>query len=360
MTTAPSDPVAPVLPRYVGIEVNRRCNLSCPHCFTDSGPEAHPGPPAAQLDGLLARLAALGVRYVGFSGGEPLLRTDLEGIMRRGQAAGIGGYGLVTNGWPVTPARVRSLAEAGLRVVQVSLDGADAADHDAVRSCGPEGFYRALRAMRLFRDAGLRVDAAALLNARNLERLPELALLCEALGLTTLRWCSFVPTGRARDPAIAAAIEPSPARLDAFLALMRTMNSRPDAPLRLTIDHGIGPWDDAGAFACTSGAAVVYISSEGALYPCPGLIFDDFIVGNVYGDRPLEALFADPAMHRVRTRDRRAGHGPCATCDHPRCTGGCRGLSHALSGDVDASPPYCNVRRRSRAQDRGGRDQTSP
>ncbi|MFH1532815.1 MAG: radical SAM protein [Pseudomonadota bacterium] len=347
MTTSPSsEPTGRGAAPYVGIEVNRRCNLRCPHCFTDSGPDAHPGPSADQLGGLLARLASLGVRHVGFSGGEPLLRTDLEGIMRRGLDAGISGYGLVTNGWPATPARARSLKDAGLRVVQVSLDGVDAADHDAVRSCGAEGFYRALRAMRIFRDLGLRVDAAALLNARNLERLPQMALLCEALGLTTLRWCSFVPTGRARDPEVQRAIVPAPARIDAFLELMRTMNSRPDAPLRLTIDHGIGPWDAAGAFSCTSGAAVVYISCEGTLYPCPGLIFDEFIVGNVYGPRSLEALFADPAMHRVRTLDRKAGRGACAACDHPRCTGGCRGLSYARSGDISCSPPYCNVRRR--------------
>lgn len=342
----PPEPATRDAPIYVGIEVNRRCNLRCPHCFTDSGPEAHPGPTVEQLDDLLTRLAALGIQHIGFSGGEPLLRTDLEGIMRRGLDAGIGGYGLVTNGWAATPARVRSLKDAGVRVVQVSLDGVDAADHDAVRSCGAEGFYRALRAMRLFRDVGLRVDAAALLNARNLERLPEMALLCEALGVTNLRWCSFVPTGRARDPSVQQAIEPSPERVDAFLALMRTMNSRPDAPLRLTIDHGVGPWDRDGAFRCTSGKAVVYISCEGALYPCPGLIFDDFVVGNVYGARPLDELFADPAMHRVRTMDRREGGGPCAACDHPHCTGGCHGLSYALSGNIETSPPYCNVRRR--------------
>ena len=347
MTTTPSpEPPGRAAAPYVGIEVNRRCNLRCPHCFTDSGPDAHPGATAEQLDGLLARLATLGVRQVGFSGGEPLLRTDLEGIMRRGLTAGIQGYGLVTNGWPATQARARSLKDAGLRVVQVSLDGVDAADHDAVRACGPEGFYRALRAIRLFRDAGLRVDAAALLNARNLERLPEMALLCEALGVTNLRWCSFVPTGRARDPEVQRALTPAPERLDAFLELMRTLNRRPDAPLRLTLDHGIGPWNDAGAFACTSGQAVVYISCEGDLYPCPGLIFDEFIVGNVYGPRPLEALFADPALSRVRTQDRRGGQGSCATCDNPRCTGGCRGLSYALTGDVTTSPPYCNVRRR--------------
>ncbi|MBM4370682.1 MAG: radical SAM protein [Deltaproteobacteria bacterium] len=338
-------PPEPSPPRYLGVEINRRCNLRCPHCFTASGPEEHPGPPAERVVELLGRFAALGVRHAGFSGGEPLLRTDLEDILAAGLEGGLTGYGLVTNGWAVTPRRARSLREVGVKVVQVSLDGVDAADHDAVRGCGPAGYYRALSAMRCFRDVGIRVDAAVLLNPRNLERLPELALLGEALGLTTLRFCSFVPTGRARDPALAAALAPAPERLDAFFALLRELNRRPTAPLRITIDHGLGPWNDEGSFACSAGQGVAYVSSEGDLYPCPGLIFPAFRVGNVWGDRPLEELLRDPRMHAVRARDRRRDQGPCATCSNAGCSGGCRGLSFALTGDVAESPPYCNVRR---------------
>ena len=71
-----------------------------------------------------------------------------------------------------------------------------------------------------------------------------------------------------------------------FLELMRDYKSKGRRPVGLLIDHGIGPWKASGEFQCTSGKEVAYISAEGDLYPCPGLIFEPFKVGNVF-ETPL-------------------------------------------------------------------------
>ena len=332
-------------PDFFGVEITRRCTLRCPHCYTASGPRGADGPRAQVVIDLLRRLVPLGVRSVAFSGGEPLLRDDLEAIMLAGRQAGVRSYGLVTNGALVEPLRALSLRRAGLAIAQVSLDGVDEADHRAVRGCSPADFYRALRAARLFKAAGVRVDLACLLTPRNLERAPEMVLLAEALGVHTLRYCTFVPSGRARARRIRATYEPAPEAVDRFLAFLRDLATRPDPPLQVVIDHSVGPWDARGRFRCRAGKSVAYVTCEGDLYPCPALLFPPFKVGNVF-QTPLEALFTSPAMKGPRNVERCELAGPCDACANVACSGGCRGMAWAQTGDAMRTPPYCNVQRR--------------
>ena len=335
------------IPAYVGIEITRRCNLRCPHCFTESDGASPAGPAVAQLRGLFVDLVAAGVRTIAFSGGEPLLRRDLEAVMREGRAVGVESFRIVTNGALVTAARARSLREAGLTVAQVSLDGVDATDHAAARDCSPAEFYRAVRAIRLLREAGIVVDVACIINARNAGRAGEMALLCEGLGVRGLRYCSFVPTGRAREDAVRERFAVDPVAVDRFLELLRKLNAQPGKPIALFIDHGIGPWDEGGRFQCTSGHEVAYLSVEGDLYPCPGLVFPEFRVGNVW-EAPVGELLRSPAMASVRRMAKGDLAGACGVCTHAACSGGCRGQAYAETGDVHGSPAYCNVRRRPR------------
>jgi radical SAM protein with 4Fe4S-binding SPASM domain len=330
---------------YFGVEVTKRCNLRCPHCFTNSTGKAHPGRTAEELRRLIDDLVDVGATHIAFSGGEPLLRKDLEEVMRHGRERGIKGFSLVTNGFLASPQRVKSLREAGLGGVQVSVDGVDAQDHCEVRRCSPVAFYRALGAIRLFREAGMVVDVATIISPTNVDRAPEMVLLCEALGVRSLRYCSFVPTGRAVDAGIARRFACSPARLDSFLEFLRMVKREQKVSVGVLIDHGIGPWQESGAFRCDSGEAVCYISSEGDLYPCPGLIYDPFKVGNVF-QTPIAELLASPALSRVRHIGRGELGDPCASCDNDRCSGGCRGAAFAISGSELAAPVYCNVLRR--------------
>jgi AdoMet-dependent heme synthase len=336
------------VPNLFGIEVTRLCNLRCPHCFTSSGAASHPGPELEALRKLTTDLVRVGVRKIAFSGGEPLLRKDLEALMHHGLAEGIQSFGIVTNGYLVNRQRAKSLARAGLSIAQVSVDGVDAIDHCAVRQCQRGDFYRALHAIRMFLEVGVTVDVATILTPRNCERAPEMALFCEAIGVRALRYCSFVPTGRAVSDEVKDRFTVRPQDADGFIRFMQQMASHPSAPIGIFIDHGIGPWHPSGEFRCDCGEGVAYCSSEGYLYPCPGLIFDEFKVGNVF-ETPLETLFNSPAMSRVRQIAKSQLHGMCNSCPHQGCSGGCRGAAYARAGDVLAAPSYCFLRTTERA-----------
>jgi len=330
---------------FFGLEVTRRCNLRCPHCFTASEARAHPGPSREQFRDLFAQLVDVGARHVAFSGGEPLVRRDLEAVMTDGRKLGIQTYSMVSNGVLTSPKRVKHLKAAGLVTVQVSIDGVDMRDHCSIRESSAEAYYRALRAVRLYREAGIKVDVATILVGPNVERDTEMQLFARALGVRKLRYCSFVPTGRAAQDSIQARHGFAPDRLDGFLSRLRAYRAQEHPPVDLVIDHGIGPWREDGHFRCVAGRDVAYITGEGDLYPCPSLMFDPFKVGNVYETR-LEELLRRPALHRVRTIRRSELAEPCRSCANVSCSGGCRGAAFAATGDVCAAPAYCNVQRR--------------
>ncbi len=328
----------------VGIEVTRHCNLRCPHCFTSSGSDVTSDPTSDQLQQLLTQLAAAGIRSVAFSGGEPLIRNDLARLLHHAKNAGIEDLGLVTNGYYVTPALARELRGAGLRTVQVSLDGVDATDHGAVRECQAADYYRAVRALRLFMDVGLSVYAATVICPRNVQRAPEMALFCEALGLNGLRYCTFVPTGRAAAQQVAKRFAVEPEKLDAFLAFVRQMNQQPGARLAVSIDHSMGPWQTGDEFHCESGKRVAYVSCSGHLYPCPALSYEPLSAGNVF-ESPVGQLLASPALAVARCIPKRQIEGRCAACTNRHCSGGCRGIAYALAGNLHGAVSYCNFRR---------------
>jgi len=97
----------------------RRCNLSCAYC-NEYDDVSKPVPTDVMIK-RINRLADLGTGVITLSGGEPLLHPELDEIIaamrRRGVLAG-----MITNGYLLTPDRVRKLNDAGLDELQISID----------------------------------------------------------------------------------------------------------------------------------------------------------------------------------------------------------------------------------------------
>ena len=97
----------------------RRCNLSCAYCneYDDlSKPVA-----TAEMLRRIDLLATLGTGTITISGGEPLLHPDLDEIIRAIRKHGIIAT-LITNGYLLTPERIKRLNRAGLEHMQISVD----------------------------------------------------------------------------------------------------------------------------------------------------------------------------------------------------------------------------------------------
>jgi MoaA/NifB/PqqE/SkfB family radical SAM enzyme len=97
----------------------RRCNLACGYC-NEYDDHSNPVPVDVMLE-RVSRLAALGTSVITISGGEPLLHPDIERIIieirKRRMIAG-----MITNGYLLVRKRIRSLNQAGLDHLQISID----------------------------------------------------------------------------------------------------------------------------------------------------------------------------------------------------------------------------------------------
>jgi len=109
-------PYHPILAHIIPI---RRCNLSCAYC-NEYDRVSNPVPTAEMLH-RIELLAALGTAMITFSGGEPLLHTDLDDLIQAVRRQGIIAT-IITNGYLLAPERIKRLNRAGLDHLQISID----------------------------------------------------------------------------------------------------------------------------------------------------------------------------------------------------------------------------------------------
>lgn len=142
---------------YLRISVTDRCNLRCVYCMPAEGvpPKTHDDVLRYEEIARLVRIAAgLGIRGVRITGGEPLVRRGLTGLVAELAAIpGISDLSMTTNG-TLLAQHAAELARAGLRRVNVSLDTLDSDRYRAVTRLGR--LDDALAGIRAAAETGLR------------------------------------------------------------------------------------------------------------------------------------------------------------------------------------------------------------
>lgn len=138
------------LPRSINWQLTYACQLRCTHCYTESGRRASRRLPVDKLLAIADTLVALRPASVQIGGGEPLLVPGLLAVLDRLRAGGVPVH-LYTNGLDVDDAIAAELARRGVQV-HLSLDGATAPTHDAIRG-RPGAFAGALRGLAALQRA---------------------------------------------------------------------------------------------------------------------------------------------------------------------------------------------------------------
>ncbi|MDY0059336.1 MAG: radical SAM protein [Myxococcota bacterium] len=326
--------------RYLFWEATRRCNLACRHCGSDCTVDhQQAGLPVDAVRGLLRRFAtAYDARRIllAATGGEPLLRPDLEAMLQ--EAAGLGyRLGLVSNGYLLDPARARRLAGLGLQSAVISLDG-PADCHNWLRR-RPDAFDRACRALVLLRESGVRiVEAITVVTPRTLDRLDETYALVAGLGATHWRLLNVFPTGRASTQPELLLDGPGLVRLLREIARLRRAG-RPGGPVVSFGEEGYLGWDidrqvrDTPYF-CRAGINICGLLADGGLAACPNLPAW-MVQGNVHRDDPVEVWERRYGLFRDRSWTRR---GACGQCDRWAF---CQGNSLHLWDPAAEAPCWC-------------------
>lgn len=320
---------APAFPLHFVLILGNRCNLACVHCSSSAGKHGSLGFSTAEAQDIILQMVRIGVVDVAFSGGEPLLRRDLEQLIRFAKSNGLSA-GTSTNGYALTDRRADSLKAAGLDRLQVSLDGTREA-HERVR--GPGTFDRAVAAIRRSVAAGLRTNICFTAMRSNAHLLAEMIGLAVGFGVSGFNLSQFVPTGRG---AAAEGLEPWTAKrlLEIWLEakarhpkLHMTAHSSGLAALSPAAEHCRG--------GCQAGISIGCITADGAVTPC---VMFPLSLGNIK-ERPLGEIWSTSST--VATLKSRAVKGACAGCAHRIDCGGCRASAWVRTGDMMAQDPYC-------------------
>lgn len=318
---------------YLFWECTLRCNLDCAHCGSDCLRESSvKDMPLADFLQVLDKLCPPhnpAKLLLVLTGGEPLMRKDLEECGREFQRRGHP-WGFVTNGYAMTRERFDTLLRAGLRSMTISLDGLQAS-HDRFRG-RRESFRRACQSIAWAASTpGLTFDVVTCVNRETLAELPALRELLINMGVRRWRIATVFPKGRAKtNPAFQLTDEE-------FQSVFRFLHET-RLQKRIRANYGcegfLGAWEATvrdSPFFCRAGVNIGSVLADGSISACPSLRAD-YIQGNIYRDNFLQVW--NERFQNMRDRSWMRT-GACKTCKSwNNCQGNGLHLRDQQSGEL--------------------------
>ena len=320
-----------------GWEITSQCNLRCPHCYTAARTRPHDEMGTEVCKGVIEAMAEIGVRMIGWMGGEPLLREDLEELTAYAGERGIN-CNITTNGVLLDRRRAEGLVAAGLRAFQISLDGSTPERNTRMRGTDEAQFEKIVAGIRVCKELGARVFLAMLIGEENMDDGARMVELAKRGGVDAVRFCGYTPAGRGRRRDVKSRLGFTD--VQRLLEFAETMEK--DASMVIDFDVAWGPVPPTFGFhQCTAGVETFYLKGNGDIYPCTALSHRRFRVGNIR-QRPLPEIWHSPEMSAMSRYPRERVKEPCRSCDNfSACRGACRAGAFVHTGDLDAAHPLC-------------------
>jgi len=320
-------------------ELTYLCPLRCVYCSNPTNLASHPDRLSTE-DWLrvFEQAANLGALQLNLSGGEPLLRRDLEELVAGAHALDFYSN-LITSGTPLTRERLLSLKNAGLSSVQVSIQ--DSRPDAAERIAGRNSFEQKLSVARWVKELELPLTMNVVLHRENLGRIAEIIALAESLNVDRLELANTQYLAWALENR--SALLPSQSELDRARETAKAAKERLKG--KIEVLFVLPDYYSDRPKACMSGWGKRYllVTPDGLALPChlahtlTGLHFDSV------QERSLHDIWHhSPAFAAFR------GDGwmpePCKSCDRRELDfGGCRCQAFHLTGNAAATDPACGL-----------------
>ncbi len=333
-------------PFLIALNLTRRCNLNCAHCYLDAGTresDASGELSTAEVTALLDDIAALSDEImVVFTGGEPLLRADLAELVAH--ATGLGLMAVIgTNGMGLNDRRVLALKEAGAQGVGISLDSLDAAAHDAFRGL-PGSWELAMAGIDSCRRNDLRFQLHFSVTDDNAHELDDMIAFARDAGAFVLNVFFLVCTGRGeqmtnisaqsydrvmRKLTLAAKQETDIMIRAKCAPHFKRMAWELDPDWPITAAHGY----EAGG--CLAGTRYCRITPLGGVTACP---YMEQEVGSIRAQGIAEIWRDAPQFQALR---KPVLEGRCGSCEYSKICGGCRARPLARDGQLMGEDFLC-------------------
>ncbi len=272
----------------VTLAVTNRCTFNCWHCYNAG--RSQTDLPLAVLERLVAELRTLHAVMITLTGGEPLLRNDLEAIARLFDDSSCLTVG--TTGDGLTDERAVRLKDAGVFGVGISLDSADEVEHDRLRG-RPGAFKTALNALQIAGRGGLYpyIVAVATRDFLMRDRFMRFMRFAGDAGALEVHLLEPSATGRL---AGRSDVVLSGAERQSIFDFQREVAGRDDLPILSSYAYLESP----DAFGCGAGLTHLYVDGSGEVCPCQ-LVPLSF--GNIARE-PLASILARMSNHFRRPR----------------------------------------------------------
>jgi len=329
---------APKPPFWLLAELTYRCPLHCVFCFNPTQHAAlHDELSTDEWIKVLREARALGATQLGFSGGEPLLRDDLEVLVE--EAHRLGYYtNLLTSGVGLTEPRIKALKQAGLDHIQLSFQDSTRELNDFLSSTKTFDLKRRVAALIKAYDYPMVMNVV--LHRHNLPHVGTIIDLAleigaEYLELANTQYYGWAMLNREH-------LMPTREQLQTAEAVVNEYRMRIGSQCQLF--YVVPDYFEERPKACMNGWGSVFltIAPDGMALPChnardlPGLKFPSVreqSIADIWQNSPGFNAFRGETWMQ----------DPCRTCDERhKDFGGCRCQAFMLAGDAAATDPVCS------------------
>jgi len=329
----------PAGPLWLLAELTYRCPLHCVFCYNPLDYTAH-GAELATDDWLrvLREGRAMGAVQLGLSGGEPLLRDDLEILTAEAHALGFYSN-LITSGVGLNATRIRALKDAGLDHIQLSFQDSTREMNDFLSST--RTFELKSRVAKLIKDHDYPMVLNVVLHRLNIDHVGDILAMAETFGAEYVELANTQYYGWGhlnRDQLL-------PTREQLERAETVTQQFREKVGTKMRIFFVVPDYFETRPKPCMNGWGSVFmtVTPDGTVLPChaarmlPGLQFPNVRTSS------LDAAWYDSEGFN-RYRGDAWMKEPCSSCpEKVKDFGGCRCQAYLLTGDPANADPVCDL-----------------
>ena len=326
------------MPMWLTCELTYKCPLKCPWCNNPLNFDKYKNElTTEEWKRVLREGRKIGSLQLGFTGGEPALRDDLEELVA--YAEELGYYtNLITSGMGVTKERLKELKKLGLKQVQLSIQSSNRDLNDSL--VGRKSFDHKMQIAHEIKA----LDFPLVLNIpvcrQNIEQTEDMLTMAEDIGVdyvefANLQYYNWALLNRSE-------FLPTKEQLDQAEAIINRHRERDGN--KMTIYFVIPDYYADRPKACMNGWGAIHltIAPDGAALPCQeARVIDGLEFPNVR-ENPLEWIWHEsPVFKKFRGDDWMKE--PCRSCDEKgQDYGGCRCQAFLLTGDAANTDPVCS------------------
>ena len=332
---------APVgLPLWLLAELTYRCPLQCPYCSNPLDYALHNQELSTQeWFNVFDQARQMGAVQLGFSGGEPLVRQDLEELVAYAHQKGF--YtNLITSGMGLNEARIAGLKQAGLQHIQISFQASDPIVNNALAG-SKHAFQQKYDMSRLVKQYGYPMVLNFVIHRHNIDQIDQIIELCLELEADTveLAICQFYGWAYENRQGLL----PTKAQLVRAERITNEYRQKiQEQNIKCKLIFVVPDYYEERPKACMDGWGKIFltVSPDGTALPCHAARQLPIQFPNVKSHQLSEIWYDSPSFNEFRGDDWMPDM--CQSCsDKDRDYGGCRCQAFMMTGDAKNADPVC-------------------